>query len=416
MEPLAYKMRPHSIKEIIGQHHLVGSDGVISRMVANKKLPSMILYGNPGIGKTTIALAVCNDLAFPYFAFNASSDNKSTLKNIIEKSRQIANTVIIVDEIHRMKKDIQDYLLPFVEKGDVILIGITTINPYHSVNPAIRSRTIILKLNDLTDDDLKTAFQRAINALNNKTEFTDEAAQYLIAMANGEIRSLINMIEAVTFARRSDETITLALAKALICKPAVHIDKNDDNYYDTLSGLHKSIRGSDVNAALHYLAKLLMSEDLLPLVRRLYCICYEDISVANPAMGPKVKAACEAALELGMPEARLPFASIVVDMALSPKSNSTCLAVDAALKDIEAGKSGNLPLHLKNIYSFDPKQTAYKYPHDYPGAWVDQQYLPDAIRDRKYYIPKASSKYEDALAERYRAIITAQKKTNKRDR
>ena len=225
-------------------------------------------------------------------------------------------------------------------------------------------------------------------------------------MANGEVRTLINMVEAIYLSNES-ETIDLEKAKAVILKPNIAIDKNEDSYYDTLSGLHKSIRGSDVDASLHYLAKLLASEDFLPLIRRLYCICYEDISLANPSMGPKVKAACEAALELGMPEAKLPLASVVVEMALSPKSNSTYLAIAEAIKDIEDGKSGTLPLHLKNTYSFDKNQTEYKYPHDYPGGWVNQQYLPDVLKDRHYYKPKTTSKYEEALKERYDAIQKA---------
>src|SRR5690554_3438412 len=340
MEPLAHKMRPRTLDEVIGQAHLVGKNGVIRRMVENRRLSSLILYGDPGTGKTTIALAACADLGFPRHTFNASTDNKATLKEIIDFARLQPETVIIVDEIHRMKKDIQDYLLPFVERGDLILIGITTVNPYHSVNPAIRSRTLIYKLRELTEEDLRVAFNRALANLDKELKFSPDAENYLIGMAGGEIRSLINMVEAAAFASRAGEEITLDLAKSIVLRPAVHIDKSDDNYYDTLSGLHKSIRGSDPDAALHYLAKLLTAEDFLPLVRRLYCICYEDISLANPAMGPKVRAACEAALELGMPEARLPLASIVVDMALSPKSNSTYKAIETAMKDIAEGRSG----------------------------------------------------------------------------
>lgn len=407
MEPLAYRMRPASLDDIVGQSHLVGKNGAIRRMLENGRLPSLILYGNPGIGKTTIANVIACELRLPSFTFNASTDNKAILKDIIASAEANPQTLVIIDEIHRMKKDIQDYLLPHVEKGRITMLGITTVNPYHSVNPAVRSRCLVYKLNSLTKEDLNRLLDRALQFIRVGLSITDEAREYLLQMANGEARGLINMAEAVGFALKDEQTITLELAKAVIQKPSINIDKNEDNYYDTLSGLHKSIRGSDVDASLHYLAKLLMAEDFLPLVRRLYCICYEDISLANPSMGPKVRAACEAALELGMPEARLPLASIVIDMALSPKSNSSLLAIDAALKDIEEGRSGNLPLHLKNIYSFDPKQTPYLYPHDYPGAWVNQQYLPDPIKDASYYHPKDSSKYESALKERYEAIRKA---------
>ena len=408
LEPLAYKLRPKTIDDIVGQKHLVGENGIIRKMLQKKRIPSLIFYGEPGIGKTTLAMVICQELGLPYFTFNASTDNKQLLKEYIEQGQNY-QIILIIDEIHRMKKDIQDYLLPFVESGKVTIIGLTTINPYHSVNPAVRSRCMIYRLNNLEKEDLMQVITKTINYYNPKIRISADAKEYLINMANGEVRILINMLETI-FLVLDGEEITLELAKSVIQKPSISIDKSEDNFYDTLSGLHKSIRGSDVDASLHYLAKLLTAEDLLPLVRRLYCICYEDIGLANPSMGPKVKAACEAALELGMPEARLPLASIVIDMALSPKSNSAYLAIDSALKDIEEGKSGSLPLHLKNTYSFDPNQTPYKYPHDYPGAWVDQQYLPDIIKNARYYFPKESSQYEIALKARFEAINKAKKK------
>ena len=217
------------------------------------------------------------------------------------------------------------------------------------------------------------------------------------------------MIENLYFAF-GDKLVDFEMAKETILKPSLEFDKNGDGYYNTLSGLHKSIRGSDVNASLHYLGKLLYVDDLLPLTRRLYCIAYEDISLANPSIGPKVRAACETALELGMPEAKLPLASIVVEMALSPKSNSSYLAITKAMEDIETKDTGTLPPHLKNVYSFEEGNGKYLYPHDYPGGWVYQQYLPDKIKDAVYYVPKTTSKYEEALKERYDAINEARKK------
>lgn len=403
MEPLAYKLRPTKLDDIVGQTHLVGKNGVIRRLVNNKRLQSIILYGAPGIGKTTIATVIANELGWPCASFNASTDNKATLKTLIDKANGY-QSILIIDEIHRMKKDIQDYLLPYVEKGTVTLIGLTTINPYMSVNAAIRSRCLVYRLNPITNDDLKIICDRAISTYSGEVSIEDKAKDYIVNMSNGEVRVLINMIETLCNSLNEETVITLDYALNIIQKPALSFDKNEDGYYDTLSGLHKSIRGSDVNASMHYLAKLLTAEDFLPLVRRLYCVFYEDISLANPTLGPRVKAACEAALELGMPEAKLPLASIVVEMALSPKSNSSYLAICAALEDIEKGNSGNLPLHLKNTYSFDKNQGVYLYPHDYPGGWVNQQYLPDKIKDAIYYEPKLTSKYEQGLKERYDRI------------
>ena len=411
MKPLAYELRPQIIDDIVGQDHLIGEKGVIRRLINNNKLPSIILYGHPGIGKTTLALCIVNSLNKEYYTFNASTDNKALLKNICEKNED--NIILIIDEIHRMKKDIQDYLLPFVEMGKVTMIGITTVNPYHSVNPAIRSRCTVYKLNPLKDEDLLKLLDKVLVKLNPKYSLDKKAKEYLVKITNGEARTLINMVELIHYTYENEEiVITTDELKTIIQKPSFDYDKNGDSYYETLSGLHKSIRGSDVNASLHYLAKLVYAEDFLPLIRRLYCIAYEDISLANPSIGPKVKAACEAALELGMPEAVLPLSSVVVEMALSPKSNSTYLAFSKATEDIENGKGGHLPPHLKNTYSFDGNHDTYKYPHDYPGAWVNQQYLPDDIKDAVYYIPKTTSKYEEALKERYDAINQA--KNNKK--
>lgn len=402
MKPLAYLMRPNTFEDIVGQDHLVGENGIIRKMLNSNSLFSFILYGNPGCGKTTIAEATCKSSGFKWFKFNASTDNKETLKQIITEAAFLDNAIIIVDEIHRMKKDIQDYLLPYVENGTVIMIGLTTVNPYHSVNPAIRSRCHVYRLNDLTNDHLRQVLDRAYKYIGKDILIDDDVYEYIINLANKEIRTLINIFE--TLVKTSTEHITIKDATKALNKANVSFDANGDSYYDTLSGLHKSIRGSDVDAALHYLAKLIIADDLQSLCRRLLCIAYEDIGLANPGIGPRVKAACDAARELGNPEARLPLSVVVIEMALSPKSNSAYLALSKAMDDIEQGKSGTLPKHLKNTYSFDPSQEAYKYPHDYPNAWVDQQYLPDTLVGSKYYIPKPTSKSETSLYNRYMQI------------
>ena len=403
MEPLASRIRPKKFSNIYGQDHLIGTNGPIFRMVKNNKLQSLVLYGEPGIGKTTLAIVIANELNRPYQLFNASNDNKATLKEIIDNH---SDSILIIDEIHRMKKDIQDYLLPHLEDGSITIIGLTTINPYHSLNPPVRSRTLIYRLKPLQYQDLEKIFYDGLEHLESHHKFSNDAKKYLISCANGDVRSLLNYLEA-TVNTIDTEQVSLDDVQRTIQIASVSIDKDGENYYDTLSGLQKSIRGSDVNAALHYLARLLMADDLLPLIRRLYAICYEDIGLANPGLGPKVHAACEIALDLGMPEAKLPLSVIVIDLALSPKSNSAYLAVSKAIEDVEKGKTGPIPLHLKNTYSFDPSQKSYLYPHDYPGAWVKQQYLPDIIKDAKYYDPKETGKYEKALKERLEAIEKA---------
>ncbi|MEI3526774.1 MAG: AAA family ATPase [Bacilli bacterium] len=266
-----------------------------------------MLYGNPGCGKTTIALATCEVAKVKYFKFNASTDSKDILKQIINEARFCDTCIVIVDEIHRMKKDIQDYLLPFVEDGTLIMIGLTTVNPYHSVNPAIRSRCHIYRINDLDKKAMNdSVLNRAIKFIDKPVTIDDDAKNYIIDTSNLEIRTLINNFETISYA--SDGHITLELAQNCIQRANISIDADGDSYYDTLSGLQKSIRGSDVDASLHYLAKLLAANDLESLSRRLLAIAYEDIALANPTIGPRVKAAVDAARELGNPEARLlPF-------------------------------------------------------------------------------------------------------------
>ncbi len=403
MKPLAYAMRSTHYDEIVGQSHLVGKNGVLRKMIESNHLFSFILYGEPGCGKTTIAEATRKMVSIPSFHFNASTDNKDILKQIINDARFNENTIIVIDEIHRMKKDIQDFLLPYVENGTLTMIGLTTVNPYHSVNPAIRSRCHIFKLNELTDEDMLTILKRAYISMNLSVKIDPEVYDYIVGISGHEIRSLINNFETIV-SLHPNEDITLEKATSSLIKASVSIDANQDSYYDTLSGLQKSIRGSDVDAALHYLAKLIIADDLQSLSRRLLAIAYEDIGLANPTIGPRVKAAVDAARELGNPEARLPLSVIVIEMALSPKSNSAYLAIAKAMEDIENGKGGTLPLHLKNTYSFNPSQQAYKYPHDYPDSWVNQQYLPDILKDRHYYNPKDSSKMESGLKERYLQI------------
>ncbi|MBR6821414.1 MAG: replication-associated recombination protein A [Bacilli bacterium] len=388
MEVLADKLRPKNIDDIIGQKHLVGEDKVIRNLVENNHIVSMILYGKPGIGKTSIACAIANQIDKPYRMLNATINNKQDFDIVIEEAKMNGEMIIIMDEIHRLNKDKQDLLLPYIENGLIILIGMTTSNPYHKINPAIRSRCQIFELKELTTEDIKEGLDKASKYL--KDIVIDEDAKSTIArLSSGDLRSAINLLEVSYYATK-DKHVTLEVVEKINAKAVFFSDANEDGHYDVLSGLQKSIRGSDVDASLHYLARLIAEGDLDSIYRRLSVIAYEDIGLANPAMGPKVMAAIHASELVGLPEARIPLGTLVTEMALSPKSNSAHVALDAALADIESGTTGNLPNHIKT------NSPLYKYPHDYPNAWVKQQYLPDNIKNKKYYNPKPN-KYEDNL-------------------
>lgn len=381
-ELLAIKLRPKKLEDIIGQKHLIGKDKVLSNLTQNKKLFSMILYGNPGIGKTTIANAIVNELNVNYRMLNAVINNKKDFDVVVEEAKLYKGMVLIMDEIHRLNKDKQDLLLPYLESGLITLIGMTTANPYHSINPAIRSRCQIFKLNDLDEDDIRLAIKRVIDSNILEGLIIDEdTINYIIQQSNHDLRYVYNLIEVAYYAN-NEHHLTLDLLKSMNGNANIFIDKNSDGYYDTISAFQKSIRGSDVNASIYYLALLISAGDLDIICRRLSVIAYEDIGLANPSIGPKLDAAINAALRVGLPEARIPLAAIVIEMALSPKSNSAEMAINKALEDINTKRIGNVPNHIVN-HSPD-----YKYPHDYPNSYVKQQYLPDEIKGAIYYTPK----------------------------
>ncbi len=394
-EPLALKLRPNKLDDIIGQKHLVGEDKILRNLVQNKKLFSMILYGKPGIGKTTIAISLVKELGLKYRMLNAVINNKKDFDVVVEEAKMFGGLVVIMDEIHRLNKDKQDLLLPYLESGIITLIGMTTSNPYHKINPAIRSRCQIFELKELNDDDIMYALEKINkNKVLEKIKIDDDVIKQISNLSGGDLRYAYNLVEVCYYATK-DHHITMDILKKINSKPVLFHDKNEDGHYDVISAFQKSIRGSDVNAALHYLARLIEAEDLDIIYRRMSVIAYEDIGLANPSIGPKVEAAINASERLGLPEARIPLGNIVVELALSPKSNTSHLALDAALNDIRRGNTGNVPNHIKTN-SID-----YKYPHDYPNNWVKQQYLPDNIKDRKYFKPKANSKYEQSLKQVY---------------
>ena len=394
-EPLASKLRPKTFDQVIGQEKVLHT---LKKMVDNNQVLSMILYGPTGVGKTTIAMILASFFPLNHFTFNASTDSKQSLRDVVESAKLYGNVLLIVDEIHRMNRDIQDYLLPYVEKGTIILIGLTTENPYVAVNKAIRSRLHIFRIEPLHVDQI-SAYLKTI-LLPDDLHFQDEIYDYLAQQSNGEIRTAINFIELLLLHVPKGGQLSYEDAKRLVGNPQLSLDKNAGNYYDILSAFHKSIRGSDVNAALHYLARLIVAGDLESILRRLSALVYEDIGLANPQMGVKVAAACDICRHIGFPEAINALGAITIELCLSPKSNSAHLAINQAIHDIEQGKTFPVPTYLINNPTYD-NQLQYLYAHDYSNHIVGQAYLPKELHGTVYYQPQTHTKMEKAFADQY---------------
>lgn len=389
METLANKLRPNKLSDIVGQSHLVGKNKILNNLVKNNKIFNMIFYGKSGIGKTTIALALMNELNSNYRLLNATINSKKDFEVVFEESKIYDNLVLIVDEIHRMNKDKQDLLLSFIESGQITLIGLTSSNPYHSINPAIRSRCQLIELKELTDEDIFKALDK-VKTVYEDINLTNEIKRYVAKLSAGDLRFAYNLIE---FCYNSfGNKFTIENINEISPRANIFSDKNEDGYYDVISAFQKSIRGSDVDASVHYLVRLIDTGDFDILYRRMLVIAYEDIGLANPTLQSKVLTAIESAERLGLPELYKPLTQVVIEMALSPKSNTVEQTYNAAINDLKRNNVGRVPEHIRTT------SPNYKYPHNYKNHYVKQQYLPDNIKTSKYYIA-GDNKYEQAMQE-----------------
>ena len=411
-KPLPDQLRPETLDEIVGQEHILCKDSLIRMMVKNHQLYSLIFYGPPGTGKTTLALALCNELAVPHCVFNAVIDSKAQLVNIIETAKQSVNGyVIIVEEIHRLNKDKQDILLPYIEKGIVYIFACTTENPYFIVNPAIRSRCQILELKPISSDEMFKSLKKLIRQHGLGLQISYKYLKKICNATNGDYRSVMNIIDLLVNLYLHYE-INDSILDQVLQNNHVSASHYWDDYYYVLSALHKSLRGSDPDAAIYYLARLLVAGDFISLNRRLIACAYEDIGLANPQLCARVVTAVDAATMVGWPENKQIYADIVIEMALSPKSNSGILAIMSALDDVQSGKAYPIPQHIrdqsyKSAAKLDRK--GYKYPHDFNG-YVNQQYLPNALVNKKYYHKKIQG-----LEDKLNSWLELMKKTTRKE-
>lgn len=403
MKPLAYRMRPEKLDEIIGQKHLIGEGQVIRKCIENQRLFSMIFYGPPGIGKTTLAMVLANECNVPYRLFNAVTGNKKQLDVLFEESKFFPGLVVIIDEVHRLNKDKQDLLLPHVESGAITLIGATTSNPLFAINPAIRSRTHLFELRPNTHEDILEALYNAIKSekgLNNAVSLDKDAALRIARHVNGDIRYALNILE-ICAETCENAHIDLKCVEKFACIPNISMDKDEDHHYDAVSAFQKSIRGSDVNAALYYLSRLILANDMDSIERRLLVTAYEDVGLGNPAAVSRCVNAIDAAKRVGFPEARIILAEAVIDLCLSPKSRSAEEAIDAAMSALQK-ETLPVPDYLK--YTPTSLSEEMKYPYDRPDVWPRLQYLPDKIRNVQFYHPGNAGQYEQALAKNYEKL------------
>ena len=417
--PLASRLRPTTLDEVVGQQHIVGKDKLLYRAIKADKLSSIIFYGPPGTGKTTLAKVIANTTSAEFMQINATSAGKKDMEEVVAAAKNNQGmygkkTILFIDEIHRFNKGQQDYLLPFVEDGTIILIGATTENPYFEVNPALLSRSVIFELKKLSTEDIRTLLLRAVNDTEKgmgsyHAQMDDDALEFLADMANGDARAALTAIElGILTTDRSEDGIihiTLDVASECIQKRVINYDKTGDNHYDTISAFIKSMRGSDPDAAVYYLARMLYAgEDVKFIARRIMILASEDIGNADPQALQVAVAAAQAVERLGMPEARIVLAQAVTYMASAPKSNSAINAIDKAMRVVQETKTPPVPVHLQDAHYKSAGKLGhgkgYKYAHDYKNHYVKQQYLPDGLTGEVFYEPSENG-YEQQIRAYY---------------
>lgn len=415
-QPLADLLRPQTLDEVYGQEHILGKGAVLRRLIDSGNIPNMVFYGPSGTGKTTVANIIAKQTNRTLYKLNATTASTADIKEIVAQLDTFmapSGVLLYLDEIQSFNKKQQQSLLEHIENGKITLIASTTENPYFYVFNAILSRSTVFEFKQISASAALQAVRRAVSFMEQRTALTavpeDGALEYIASSCGGDLRKAMNAVEVLFSAGIPQDgklPLTLADAKEVTQKSALRADRDGDNYYDLLSALHKSIRGSDPDAACHYLARLLEAGQMPSACRRLMCVAAEDVGLAYPQILPIVNACVDMALKLGMPEARLPLADAAVLMATSPKSNSAYLAIDAALDDVRKGKSGDFPRHLQNVhadtYTMEREQ-GYLYPHNYPNHWVKQQYLPDELVGAHYYeygpnkLEQAAKQYWDSI-------------------
>lgn len=394
-KPLADEIRPANLDEVVGQGHILGEDGMLRRIIESGQIPNMIFYGPSGTGKTTVARIIAERTNRTLRKLNATTAGIADIKAIIDELDTFltpGGVLLYLDEIQYFNKKQQQSLLEFIEDGRITLIASTTENPYFCVFKAILSRSTVFEFKVVSPEDVQRAVERAVNIMNSRRaeplEIEEGVLPRLASSCGGDVRKAINAVELLFSTAVGRHSISLADALAISQRSSMRYDRDGDEHFDSLSALMKSLRGSDPDAAMHYLARLLEAGDLIGVCRRLLCSASEDIGLAYPQAVPIVKACVDSALQLGLPEARLPLAEAALVLATAPKSNTACMAIDAAIADVRAGHVGAFPRELQNVHAdgagFEREQ-GYKYPHNYPGHWVRQQYLPDDLKNARYY-------------------------------